>query len=87
MTEGGSRWRARCRPERPASQPTHTTPNPQTGPVAPGPAPLPTPVPGAPPPAPTDPPVVRVLTYNLLADQYAASDYAKAHLFAHCHPT
>jgi len=31
-------------------------------------------------------PHLRVLTYNLLADQYASSDYAKAHLFAHCHP-
>lgn len=29
---------------------------------------------------------LRVLTYNLLADQYAASDYAKSHLFSHCHP-
>ena len=29
---------------------------------------------------------LRVVTYNLLADQYAASDYAKSHLFSHCHP-
>ena len=29
---------------------------------------------------------LRVVTYNLLADQYAASDYAKTHLFSHCHP-
>lgn len=34
----------------------------------------------------TTPPRLRVVTYNLLADQYAASDYAKAHLFNHCPP-
>ena len=37
-------------------------------------------------PSPSSPSRLRVLTYNLLADQYAASDYAKAHLFSHCHP-
>jgi 2',5'-phosphodiesterase len=37
-------------------------------------------------PHPLAAPRVRIVTYNLLADQYASSDYAKAHLFAHCHP-
>ena len=35
---------------------------------------------------PTTPPGVRVVTYNVLADQYAATDFAQKHLFAYCRP-
>ena len=37
-------------------------------------------------PTPTTPPRLRVVTYNLLADQYAATATAKDVLFAHCPP-
>ena len=37
-------------------------------------------------PTPTTPPRLRVVTYNLLADQYAATDKAKDVLFSHCPP-
>ena len=33
---------------------------------------------------PLAPPGVRVVTYNVLADQYASTDYAQEHLFAYC---
>ncbi len=33
---------------------------------------------------PLAPPGVRVVTYNILADQYASTDYAQEHLFAYC---
>ncbi len=33
---------------------------------------------------PLAPPSVRVVTYNILADQYASTDYAQQHLFAYC---
>ena len=55
-------------------------------PVSPGPAAGPASGRHAHTPRPTRPPTVRVVTYNLLADQYASSDYARSHLFAHCHP-
>lgn len=35
---------------------------------------------------PTAPPELRVVTYNILADQYAATDAAKNVIFAHCPP-
>ncbi|KAL4445318.1 hypothetical protein ABPG77_011143 [Micractinium sp. CCAP 211/92] len=35
---------------------------------------------------PTVPPELRVLTYNILADQYAATETAKNVIFAHCPP-
>jgi 2',5'-phosphodiesterase len=35
---------------------------------------------------PTAPPHLRVVTYNILADQYAATDAAKNVIFAHCPP-
>lgn len=44
---------------------------------APAAAKPPAPLPGA-------PPAFRIMTYNILADQYAASDYAKTVLFNYC---
>lgn len=35
---------------------------------------------------PTASPDLRVLTYNILADQYAATETAKNVIFAHCPP-
>jgi 2',5'-phosphodiesterase len=34
----------------------------------------------------TSPPLLRVVTYNILADQYAATETAKNVIFAHCPP-
>lgn len=34
--------------------------------------------------APLESPGVRVVTYNILADQYASTDYAQEHLFSFC---
>jgi 2',5'-phosphodiesterase len=34
--------------------------------------------------APLPPTGLRVVTYNILADQYAASDYARSVLFSYC---
>ncbi len=33
---------------------------------------------------PMAPPGLRVVTYNILADQYASREYAQQHLFAYC---
>ena len=35
---------------------------------------------------PLAPPGLRVVTYNVLADQYAATEYAQQHLFSYCPP-
>ena len=36
--------------------------------------------------SPAEPPGLRVVTYNILADQYATSEHALTHLFAYCPP-
>ena len=36
--------------------------------------------------APLQPPGLRVVTYNILADQYAATDKARTVLFSYCPP-
>ena len=36
--------------------------------------------------SPASPPGFRVVTYNILADQYATSEHALTHLFAYCPP-
>lgn len=34
--------------------------------------------------APLDPPALRIITYNILADQYASTDHAQNVLFGYC---
>ena len=56
----------------------------EVGPVSQGPADPPAAARHALTQAPLEPPALRVVTYNILADQYASTDHAQNVLFGYC---